>query len=410
MTNRNKFESCDVVNRFKQTNFDLYKKMNEITHDIYPEENPDGVFIGSKPHACGSIWTHTMLVISKLMSGKKETSLELFLAGLLHDVGKTYSGGIKETIGKVGDEERVISKKRTFYGHQFLSSLMVPDILYNMYGKHYQERLDVRKIIELVNLHMFCSFGVGTVQGSTFMLSEKEIKEIERMFNIYSKGFYNDLLRLIEADSLGRITKDIEYDVTASKAALLKNIGKNFQPWHRVPYIINVDSYHQIKVLIGLPGSGKTTFRNELIEKQPEYVCISQDDIIERYATELGITYNKFFEPEYRDDLENAKFQMLDDLQKATKERKNIVIDMTNLSLKSRRSKLSSILSNIKNGVYVKRAIVFIRRMEELVKINSEPRGKAQKTISKELLIDMARKFSVPTGAEFDTIDYVFVD
>jgi uridine kinase len=58
--------------------------------------------------------------------------------------------------------------------------------------------------------------------------------------------------------------------------------------------------YNELPVVImlmGLPGSGKTTFRKQLIERFPDmnFSSLSTDDFLDVRAEKLGITYDEAF-------------------------------------------------------------------------------------------------------------------
>lgn len=51
-----------------------------------------------------------------------------------------------------------------------------------------------------------------------------------------------------------------------------------------------------VYMLIGLPGSGKTTWReNTIASSDEEFVVISQDDMIDNFAWQNNLTYNEAF-------------------------------------------------------------------------------------------------------------------
>lgn len=84
-------------------------------------------------------------------------------------------------------------------------------------------------------------------------------------------------------------------------------------------------------VLVGLPGSGKTTFRN-LKPLELELVVLSLDDEIERYAKQKGTTYTEVFSSY----IETAKDIVQTARMKALLGNKNIIHDATHLTLASR--------------------------------------------------------------------------
>ena len=54
-----------------------------------------------------------------------------------------------------------------------------------------------------------------------------------------------------------------------------------------------------VHMFVGLPGSGKSTFRAkleaELMEEGVSFVALSTDDFIEKCARDTGRTYNDMF-------------------------------------------------------------------------------------------------------------------
>lgn len=378
------FDPCDVVNLFKAKNYAIYEKMTKVSHDYSTDTF-------STAHAEGSIWSHTCSVLSNLYNGNRQNiSLELFLAGLLHDVGKTETAGEKEL--KINNSDGSPKMKRTFIGHQNYGSLLVYDILKNMY-KDFINVINVQRVIELVNLHMFFNLDIGTVYRENWYLSPKEEAYLNRTFS-KNKGLFYELINLCKADSLGRFTRKSEYAVTISKHRRLKNLAHFFKSYRK--------SYTtpSVTMFIGLPGSGKTTYRNSL---SGDFEIVSMDDILVEKAKALGITYNEFIQN--RPEEVSAIVNSLDDkIRFAGKENKNIVIDMTDLHLKSRRRKLSFVPKN-----YYRKAIVFIRSLEKIREVNRE-REKINKFLSDSDLDHMLRSFTVPTYNEFDEIQYLFIE
>jgi predicted kinase len=104
-------------------------------------------------------------------------------------------------------------------------------------------------------------------------------------------------------------------------------------------------------ILVGLPGSGKSTFVNALLEKHPNTHIASTDNLLEEFAKERGISYTEAFST----NTENLQTKMMEGMTQAIKDQKNIVVDQTNMSIKSRKSKIDILK---KNG-YTVMALVF---------------------------------------------------
>jgi predicted kinase len=94
------------------------------------------------------------------------------------------------------------------------------------------------------------------------------------------------------------------------------------------PYVI---------MMVGVPGSGKSTWVKNYLTLNPDVVVASTDRIIEKYAFENGTTYNAVFNTLIKD----AEKMMNEDIDRAIQEKKNIIWDQTNLNVKTRFRKLS---------------------------------------------------------------------
>ena len=104
-------------------------------------------------------------------------------------------------------------------------------------------------------------------------------------------------------------------------------------------------------MLIGLPASGKSTWIKECrFDLNANVVVVSSDNHIENYAIRLGKTYNDVFQ--YY--IKTATSLMFKDVADAIYNDCDIIWDQTNLSVKSRKSKLKLI-----PNTYQKIAVVF---------------------------------------------------
>lgn len=145
-----------------------------------------------------------------------------------------------------------------------------------------------------------------------------------------------------------------------------------------------------IYVLVGLPGSGKSTWiRNK--EDAENFVIVSSDDEIDAYAKSVGKTYSEVFDSQIKSatKMMNAKF---DD---AIAQHKNIIWDQTNMTSKKRKA----ILSRVPN-VYKKVAVVFQVDDNELadrLKYRAEKEGKY---IPQHVLNSMRVSFEMPSRSE----------
>jgi predicted kinase len=143
-------------------------------------------------------------------------------------------------------------------------------------------------------------------------------------------------------------------------------------------------------VMIGLPGSGKSTFiRNNF----SGYTIVSSDDIIERRAQEEGKTYNEVFQ-KY---IGMASGQMKQEFRQAVENNEDIVWDQTNLTKKKRRG----ILNQIPDHYY--KVAVSVDPSDEVR--YSRAAGREGKTIPDHVIQSMEKSYQAPSKDEgFDKI------
>lgn len=156
---------------------------------------------------------------------------------------------------------------------------------------------------------------------------------------------------------------------------------------------------YKLFVLVGLPGSGKSTWCNGALAMHDKnnYVVLSTDAYIEDRAKEKGISYNDA----WKDNIKPASRHLQETLKKAIEDKKNIIWDQTNLSIKKRKEIIASVPE-----YYEKIAVVFeVDSLETIFKRVSERHVNGQKFISKDVVINMSKTYETPTQDEgFDLI------
>jgi predicted kinase len=144
--------------------------------------------------------------------------------------------------------------------------------------------------------------------------------------------------------------------------------------------------------LVGVPGSGKSTW----FEKTQVGQLISSDEIIESVAAEYEMSYNEVFQ----DLIKFADKAMWRNLELCAQDQEDVVIDRTNLTVKSRKR-----FMNFLKG-YEFEAFVFPtpEETEWRRRLDSRP----GKTIPAHVLVSMLKNFESPTEKEgFSKITYV---
>ena len=142
----------------------------------------------------------------------------------------------------------------------------------------------------------------------------------------------------------------------------------------------------KVYVLVGVPGSGKSTWVSNQ-DWAKDCVYISSDKHIEDEAQRQGKTYNEVF----KDYATTAVSLMLDDVIAAREAGKDIIWDQTSVNVKSRKKKFSMLPD------YYHIAVVFpTPEPEEHARRLNRP----GKHIPKDVLQSMINNFEMPTEEE----------
>ena len=149
------------------------------------------------------------------------------------------------------------------------------------------------------------------------------------------------------------------------------------------------------KILVGLPGVGKSTY---IHDNYFHYAKLSTDDIISNIADMYNMTYNKAF----KDLITFADKLFWSDVEHSAKFGFNMIIDRTNLSIKSRKK----LIDLIKPYGYTIDAIVF--ETPEQSEWERRLASRPNKTIPPAILNSMLISYAAPTLDEgFDSITFV---
>jgi putative nucleotidyltransferase with HDIG domain len=316
-------------------------------------------------HLEGDCWSHTMMVCKVAQLEKYGKNVQI--AALLHDIGKPICREVNPKNNHV-----------RFFGHEGMSAYMALEVLYKLYAEKEITKGDMVQIFSLIALHATLYKMVSLV-------------EIEQKFK-YDKTLYLDLLALNRCDDLGRYTSMHNSDMQREEKLLevseqLKGDSLSFEfskPW--------------VELLVGVSNSGKSSYCKVHYGENFDGVIISRDTFVLNIGK--GSTYKECWESLTEED----QIQIDDLLEKlfknAVKESKNIVVDMMNLSRKSRMKWLE-----IVGDTYMKKAKVFLTPL-----VDVKSRNQKQNTVmylSEKILEDMARCFEYPLYDEMDSIENI---
>lgn len=139
-------------------------------------------------------------------------------------------------------------------------------------------------------------------------------------------------------------------------------------------------------VLVGLPGTGKTTFRQALVKQGHAFMTISSDDYIDFAAKLVRKTYSEVFQ----DAVGPANAAIEADAKLAKQLNVNVLWDQTNLTVKKRKIILDKFKDYDKVCVYFPIPNDWIDRLT----------NREGKHIPSSVLASMQDVFETPTISE----------
>jgi predicted kinase len=152
----------------------------------------------------------------------------------------------------------------------------------------------------------------------------------------------------------------------------------------------------KLYVLVGVPGSGKTTWVDNQSFDWKRTAYISTDKLVEIHAQSVGLSYSDVF----KDYMPDAVKLMVEDAQQAFEENLDIVWDQTSTTVASRARKLRMTPDH-----YTKIAVVFQTPPADT---HAQWLDRPGKEIPTEVIEDMISNFEEPMVHEgFDGIVYV---
>lgn len=150
-------------------------------------------------------------------------------------------------------------------------------------------------------------------------------------------------------------------------------------------------------VLVGLPGSGKSSWTKKFLATVDKpFVVVSTDDILERIASENDSRYNDVINQHYGD----AEKEMKRNATEAFRNGISIIWDQTNMGANKRRKILAQTPKQ-----YRKIAVVFELDDQELFKRLNKREEETGKKIGPKIIETMKAGYSEPSKSEgFDEI------
>ena len=392
------------LEEFKQLIIDTKPLDLRDFQEVVPElKELDKVDHGNEWHLEGSVLNHTNMVMKEALEQMENLRpgfprIALYLAALLHDFGKLDTG--KPRSNNRGGF--------SFHGHEKLGVWRAKEFLKKYFSEYNFRQRDL--ILNLVEYH-----------GHPKRLTEDGSNDDR--FKRFSLEVPTHLVYNLEvADFKGRIAKDIPkslviLDMFKQKCEGLNIYGKAYQipnskQLTNLQYSIfrwNILMHHKdendrkeieriikltekpnpltVTMLVGAPGSGKTSYRNTLTNSR----VISMDDIRKELCGDVN---NQFRNQEVFN-------KHLKDLGNTLKAGESVVLDNTHLNRKSRRWALELARSH---GAQVN-MVYWDITIDNLLKRNSE----REKVVPDDVVWKFYKNLETPASYEADQI-YVFDD
>jgi len=344
----------------------LWDNLKQNNHTI------EGVNSYNPYHLEDNTLAHTMLVCKEAHNQSKIAKI----TALFHDLGKPLATAIK-------DGNKVI-----MYGHEGISFYLSIKPLKELKDLGIINEYEMNMCLFIINKHSML-FDFISEDG----MLKKETKIFDKFNDVQT---FQNLLLQVNNDTNGRFSLDNTPTLKVNDLVQRYNKYKDFK-LEKIE-----DNKPTITVLIGVPGSGKSTY---LMDKYDKGIIISRDDMLMKYAKKYNIkgNYKLVWKQLTEDDHKNIDKMVEHSFQDAFKRSCDIIIDMTNTSPKTQRKWV-----NKTNKKYNSKAIVFCTDFDEIFERLEKREVVTGKSIPKDVVINMMKSLSVPDYGTFDEIEYIY--
>lgn len=362
----------ELLNWFLETFPSIVTKMDNCEHYYSPQ-------LPNPYHIENRVLTHTFMVY-KMSEFFSPDNHWVKWSSLLHDIGKPDS--------KKVDHDH---KKCSFYGHEGLSAYMA---------------LDVMKKADLPYIDRLLIFKLIALHGSLFHFIKSDGFVKSDILDTFKgeKDLLVNLIQQVRADSCGRFSKSTQLkEATINFSQLPELFSETINQLENSSHVTNENNLPQLTILIGPPATGKTTWTNE---NRTSEIIISRDNLVEEYGRHKNLNYSdtfKFLLNNKEIEMKEISDVLIKTSVDARKNNESVIIDMTNMSKKTRKKWIHEF-----NG-YHKKAIVFLTGLNELLDRNDIRYQKTGKFIPSHVLTTMCQSFTLPLRGEgIDEIEFTF--
>jgi predicted kinase/CRISPR/Cas system-associated endonuclease Cas3-HD len=330
----------------------LSKEIIELFEEYIKEKSIDlDISHFSKYHLEGTVRTHTYMVLNEVLkSDLSDSEKKIFsIVALLHDIGKYLA-------------KTEIKDKVVFQGHEGLSTVLAIEFLERLQKLHVNG-YEIRRILLIVNHH------------GLFLNNQKNLEKLLSRNTL----LWEDLIKFHQFDKNGSMTFEKNFD-------LIESIKL------QTPQDLIDPNLPKVYMMVGLPCSGKSTLAKNL-KWTTEAEIISRDDLVMERAN--GKTYTETFKSLSKEEHQEIDNQLLKKYNSLVKQKKDIILDLTNLSFKSRRKWF--------RNTHQFHIVAFLTSYQTILKRNSE-RFFEGKMIDYDVLINQMKRFQLPLLNEHQNV------
>ena len=155
-----------------------------------------------------------------------------------------------------------------------------------------------------------------------------------------------------------------------------------------------------IYLMVGIQGSGKSTWANNFLKVNKDTVIVSRDTIRKSLLNE-GEDYFSKENKVWEKFIKNIETAINNDV-------KNIIIDATHISIVSRRKILNTLSSQVNTANYVLEIVVMNTPLQTCLHRNDERTG--FELVPKDVIKKFYNQFEMPTLDEFSFFENKYKD
>lgn len=367
-----------IIKEWFEKTFTKFATDMKNSDHAYDENTPNPY------HMEGDVWTHTMMVLEE--ASKLTDKEEILLAALLHDVGKPKS---REVVPE--------TKRVRFFSHESISTVLSIEILLK-YREEVNESINLIRVLELINWHSDfhqISQEKGLSKKQKIMLGQK----------YGDTELFEDMFLMSMSDNLGRIHETLTKEDTITRFEYIRKEYEAIQKELQESPSQEVNKKSKIQMLIGIPNAGKSTHINEELKKGEKVILSFDNMIMEKYP---DLNYSDAFKKAMEtkgtkeDNWKEFERRFKEELKISFNEGKEVIVDKTNLTKKSRNRVLSNAPKTIK-----REAIMFLTTLPTLLERNAKRAEETGKYIPMGVMENFIKSFTMPDNSEFDEIFFV---